>query len=304
MTTVRCNGIELAYERLGDPAAPAVLLIMGLGGQLVSWPDPLCQDLVDAGYQVVRFDNRDVGLSSKLDHHGTPNLHRMALAAALRRPLQAPYRLDDMAQDAVSLLDALDITDAHLVGASMGGMIAQILAAKHAHRTLSLASLMSTSGHPLLPGPSLKLRLRLARKRSADPETEVRESMHTLRLIGSPGYPQSDEELREKVVRQLNRSLCPDGTARQIAAILASGSRTSLLEKIRAPTLILHGADDPLVPVAAARDLARRIPHAIPDIIPGMGHDLPPSLLPRISASLLSHLERASSATAPLRATG
>ncbi len=285
---IRSNGIELVCERLGDPAAPAVLLIMGLGGQLVMWPDEFCQHLVAAGYQVIRFDNRDIGLSSKLDTHGVPNIPQLALRRTLGLPAPAPYKLDDMATDTLGLLDALKIATAHVVGVSMGGMIAQILAARQPQRVRSLAAIMTSSGHPLLPGPSLKLRLRLIRPRSADPEIALRDSIRTFQLIGSPAYPQSAEELRPKISRQMQRNVHPPGVARQLAAILASGSRTRLLKSVRAPTLILHGREDPLVPVAAAHDLARRIPHARCEIIDGMGHDLPPALLPRIGDALLS----------------
>ncbi len=285
---IRSNGLDIVCERLGDPAAPAVLLIMGLGGQLVMWPDELCQQLIGAGFQVIRFDNRDIGLSSKLDAHGVPNIPQLVLRRSLGLPARAPYRLDDMASDSLGLLDALGIASAHVVGVSMGGMIAQILAARQPERVLSLAAIMTSSGHPLLPGPSLKLRLRLIRPRSADPEIALQDSIRTFQLIGSPGYPQSAEELRPKLARQMQRNVHPPGVVRQLAAIIASGSRARLLQSVRAPTLILHGRDDPLVPVAAAHDLARRIPHARCEIIDGMGHDLPPALLPRIGDELLS----------------
>lgn len=287
--TVSANGISIAYERWGVPTDPAVLLVMGLGGQLVMWPDALCKQLVEAGFQVIRFDNRDVGLSSHFDHCGKPNIARIALAAGLGRRPNVPYKLNDMAQDSLGLLDALGIAKAHVVGVSMGGMIAQLLTTWYPERVSSLTAIMTSSGHPRLPGPSLKLRLRLLRKRASDTEQAIRDSMQTFRLIGSPGYPQDDEELRAKVARQIHRNMNPQGTVRQMAAILASGSRARLLQKIAAPTLILHGQDDPLIPVAAAHDLGQRIPHARSVIIDGWGHDLPNALMPRLGREMIHH---------------
>ncbi len=289
--TVDANGISIAYERWGDPADTAVLLIMGLGGQLVMWPDTLCTQLVDAGFQVVRFDNRDVGLSSHFDHHGKPNIAKLVLATSLGRRPDVPYKLNDMAQDSLGLLDALGIAKAHVVGVSMGGMIAQLLTTWYPERVSSLTAMMTSSGHPSLPGPSLKLRLRLMRKRASDIEQAIEDSMQTFRLIGSPGYPQDDEELRAKVARQIQRNMNPHGVVRQMAAILASGSRARLLQKVAVPTLILHGRDDPLIPVAAAYDLGQRITHARSVIIDGWGHDLPSPLMPRIGQEMIQHFQ-------------
>ncbi len=290
---LRVNGVEIVCQRLGQPDRPAVLLIMGLGGQLISWPEALCETLLGEGFQVIRFDNRDAGLSSKFDHHGRPRLLRIAAARHLGLTRRLPYQLQDMAEDALALLDALEIRQAHLVGISMGGMIAQIMAGMAPGCCLSLASLMSSSGCGQLPGPSLRLRLRMLRGRAADPEGALREAMRSIRIIGSPAYPRSEAELRQALEPQVRRSVCPDGVHRQLAAIVGSDCRLSLLARIRAPTLILHGAADPLIPVAAAHDLARRIPHAVKDIVPGLGHDLPAAALPRIGAALCGHLQRA-----------
>ncbi|MES0873840.1 alpha/beta fold hydrolase [Sinimarinibacterium thermocellulolyticum] len=291
MPRVQANGIEIEVESFGRAQDPAILLIMGLGGQMVLWPDDFCARLAAAGYRVVRFDNRDVGLSSKLDHLGKPPLLRNGIAHTLRLPVRAPYRLDDMALDAVGVLDALDIARAHVVGVSMGGMIAQILAARHAPRVASLTSIMSSSGHPWLPGPRLDLRLHLLKRPARlDREGLIAHGMKTWRLLGSPGYPEAEADLRDKVVRQIDRNVHPQGFVRQLSAIMASGSRASLLRQVRAPTLIIHGKDDPLVPVAAAHDLKKRLPHAQLEIIDGMGHDLPRALLPRIERLILDHL--------------
>jgi pimeloyl-ACP methyl ester carboxylesterase len=290
MAQARANGINLEYETFGDRGAPPMVLVMGLGGQLVLWPDEFCRALADAGHYVVRFDNRDVGLSSKIEHPVRPRLVRAALAAAVGLPLRAPYTLDDMAQDTVGLLDALELPRAHLVGVSMGGMIAQIVAARHAPRVSSLTLIMTTSGNPRLPGPRLDLRLRLLRPPAGfDRESLVRHSMQTWRLIGSPRFPLPEHELRAKVERSIDRSSYRHGLARQTLAIIASGSRVPLLRRIEAPTLVLHGADDPLVPVACAHDLADHIPGARLHVIPGMGHDLPPALLPRFTQLILGH---------------
>jgi pimeloyl-ACP methyl ester carboxylesterase len=300
MPQVRANGLHLEYESFGDPAHPPVLLIMGLGAQLLLWPEDFCRALADAGYRVIRFDNRDVGLSSKLEHAGRPRLMRAAIASTLRLPVRAPYTLDDMAHDTLGLMDGLGLARAHVVGCSMGGMIAQILAARHAERVGSLTLIMTSSGNPRLPGPSLKIRLRLVKRpQRLDRESLIRHSMETWRLIGSPQYPAEESALREKVERSFNRSLYPQGLARQTLAILASPSRVPLLRRIAAPTLILHGREDPLVPVAAAHDLAQHIRHARLEVTPGMGQDLPPPLLPRLARRILEHVAAADGVSAP-----
>jgi pimeloyl-ACP methyl ester carboxylesterase len=294
MPQLRANGINLEYETFGDRGAPPIVLIMGLGAQLVLWPDELCATLAAAGHYVVRFDNRDVGLSTKLEQPRRVRLFRAALAARIGLPVRAPYTLDDMARDTVGLLDALELPRAHVVGASMGGMIGQIVAAKHPQRVDSLTLIMSSSGNPRLPRASLDLQLRLLRRPLAgDRETLVRYSMDLWRAISSPEYPPAEDVLRAKVERSYDRSSYRHGLARQTLAIIASGSRVPLLRRIEAPTLVIHGADDPLVPVAAGHDLAQHIPGARLNIIPGMGHDLPAPLLPTFSQMILQHAREA-----------
>lgn len=294
MPSISANGLRIEYETFGDPASPALLLIMGLGGQLIQWPDEFCAALADAGHYVIRYDNRDVGLSTRLGHVGKPKLMRAGVLSTLRLPVRAPYKLDDMATDALGLLDALGIRRAHIVGISMGGMIAQILAARHAERVISLVSIMSSSGNPRLPGPSWRIKLRMVRRpERLDRESIIAHSMQTWRLIGSPAYPIDTAALRAKVERAYDRASYPQGLARQTLAILASGSRVPLLRHIVAPTLIIHGDRDPLVPVAAAADLVRHIPGARAEIIKGMGHDLPPVLLPRLQGLIVDHVAKA-----------
>lgn len=291
MAQLSANGLQLEVETLGDPAHPAILLIMGLGMQLLAWPDEFCLTLVDAGYYVIRFDNRDIGLSSKLDA-ARVNIPLSAMRYWLRLPLRAPYRIDDMAADAVGVLDALGIGKAHVVGASLGGMIAQNVAANWPDRCLSLTSIMSSSGDRRLPKASLKVtRLLLARPPGKAPlEKRVEHFVRLFRALGGPGFPAADEVLRERLTRSLQRSYYPPGTGRQLLAIVASGDRSPLLRKIARPTLVLHGDADPLLPVAHGVDCARKIPGATLQRIPGMGHDLPPGVLPILSAAILAHI--------------
>jgi pimeloyl-ACP methyl ester carboxylesterase len=298
MPQIDANGIKLEYEVSGEPSAPPVLLIMGLGAQLTRWPEPFHRALVDAGFRVIRYDNRDIGLSTRLDAAGPPRLASAAVRAALRLPVHAPYRLGDLAADAIGLLDGLGIRSAHVIGASMGGMIAQILAADHAARVRSLVSIMSSSGDPRLPQPDWRLRLALLRRPDprADRQAKIDAIVRLLERISSPGFPPDPALLREQVAHDLDRSYHPRGVGRQLLAILASGSRTPILGRIAAPTLIQHGAEDPLVPVAAAHDLHRRIPGSRLEVIAGMGHDLPRALIPAITAQIVDHLRRAGAA--------
>ena len=299
MPQAQANGIQIEYETFGKAGDPAILLIMGLGGQLLLWPEALCQALAQGGFYVIRYDNRDVGLSSKIDSAGKPDLTRASMRYLLHLPIQAGYGLEDMAADAIGLLDALNIRQAHVVGMSMGGMIAQILAAQHAQRLLSFTAIMTTSGNPRLPQPSLSLRLRLTqRPKRVDRESLIQHSMNTWRLIGSPGYPTDDATLRAMVERDHKRCLYPRGMARQTLAIMAAKSRLPLLKEIHLPTLVIHGEADPLVPVAAGRELAKQIAGARLEIIPGMGHDLPAPLLPRIGQLILQHVQAVQGAAA------
>lgn len=287
--------LELFYEDWGAQDAPPVLLIMGLGAQLVAWPDDFCRLLVEQGYRVIRYDNRDVGLSGKLEHeHRFQPIRTAYLRAKLGFKVQAPYTLSDMAADAVAMMDTLGLEAAHLVGASMGGMIAQLVAARYPERSRSLVSLMSSSGARWLPSGRLQLLLRMVtRPPSREQEVLLAHYMKTMRMMGSPGFPMSREEMRKRTLRWIERAYHPAGTARHMLAILGSGSRVRELRRIKAPTLVIHGRNDPLVPVAHGRHTARCIAGARLEIIDGMGHDLPPALLPRLAQLIAGHAQAA-----------
>ena len=287
---LKANGITLAYDEFGEPDRPVILLIMGLGTQMIAWPEEFCQGLAQRGFRVVRFDNRDIGLSQKMEGTRTPHIVKMATYSRLGLPFAVPYKLQDMAQDAIGLMDALDIGSAHIVGASMGGMIAQLIAGHFPFRVLSLTSIMSTSGRKSLPGAKRAVALHMLRRTaSSDPVALQDYWMRTWRLIGSPAYQPSDQELREKLSRSFQRSHHPAGHARHMAAIMASGDRTKILRKIVAPTLVIHGKADPLVPVAGGIDTARLVRGAKLELIDGMGHDLPRPLLSHIVDLITQH---------------
>jgi proline iminopeptidase len=292
--------LHIEYESLGDPSHPAIVLIMGLGMQLMAWPDVFCQALVARGYRVLRFDNRDCGLSGRAPGKKRANLLLAMAASALGLPVRTPYTLDDMAGDAIGLMDRLGIAQAHIVGASMGGMIAQVLAAKFPQRVLSLTSIMSSSGYRKVSKPTKPARKVLLSRPTdpKDPESVIEYMVEMFGVIGSPAYPSSKDELRSRIGRSVRRAYEPAGTARQLLAIIASGDRRKLLRTIAAPTLVIHGADDPLVPLAAGRDTAQNIPGAKLEVIEGMGHDFPEALMPRLAQAIADHCDRSGGAPA------
>ena len=294
MAQVAANGITIEYEESGPPSGPALLMINGLGVQLSHWPEPFVTALAEAGLRAIIFDNRDIGLSTKFEAAGVPSLKAMLMRTAMGLRPDAPYGLDDMAADAVGLLDALGIERAHVLGLSMGGMIAQIVAARWPARTRSLISIMSTSGRPDLPQARPEAREAL----TSQPASEAREDLiaHGVaiwRAIGSPGFPVDEAFLRDHVARNVDRSYYPDGFVRQFAAILASKGRVELLKTVAVPTLVIHGRDDPLIPVECGEDTAALVPGAELMVIDGMGHDLPPALWPRLVAAIAEHCRRA-----------
>jgi pimeloyl-ACP methyl ester carboxylesterase len=293
MPNVRANGIDIEYDEFGDRTARPVLLIMGLGAQMILWHEDFCTQLAARGHRVIRFDNRDVGKSSKLNHLGVPNVLLAMGAALARQPVSAPYRISDMAGDAVGLLGALDIDKAHIVGASMGGMIAQSLAIEHPTRVLSLTSIMSSTGNPDLPQARPEAISALLAPPPASRQASIERAVSVFRVIGSPGFPFDEAYVRERAALSYDRGFSPEGVVRQLVAIVASGSRTQALRSVTVPTLVIHGRDDPLVPLAAGQDTAAAVPGAELMVIDGMGHDLPRAVWPRIIDAISALTARA-----------
>ena len=290
------NGLSFEVEVTGDKQSPAVLLTMGLGMQLTAWPPALIQALVRAGYRVVCYDNRDIGLSSYFDHAGLPNMALQILKSKFGFALRPPYKLHDMAQDALGILDALDIEDAHIVGVSMGGMISQRIAIAAPKRVRSLTSVMSSSGAPKLPTARSEIvSAMLARPKSAAPEDVVNHTAKLFKLIGSPGYPQDETEVRARLLASVKRAYHPQGVSRQLLAIVADTKRYAELARIESPTLVIHGTQDPLVPIACGRDTANRIQGAQFVAIEGMGHDWPPAVTQQLCDHMIPHMQRADS---------
>lgn len=295
MAGVEANGLTLEVESLGDASRPALLLVMGLGANMRLWPDELCTALADAGFRVVRFDNRDCGRSTLLRHLGVPSFAVASLRYALHLPVRSPYSLDDMARDTLGVLDALGIDRAHLVGASMGGMIAQNLAASHPGRVASLTSIMSTTGRRGLPGPTPAARRAIMAPPAApgDFEGAVRRMVNVLREIGSRTYPADPAWLRDFCERHVRHGAYPDGAVRQLMAIVAAGDRTPIVRRIRVPALVIHGDEDPLLKLACGEATAQAIREGGGDvaleIVRGMGHDFPMPLLPSITGRIVEH---------------
>jgi pimeloyl-ACP methyl ester carboxylesterase len=273
--TATSNGIEIVYETIGDPSDPPLLLVMGLGMQLIHWDRNLCEQLAERGFHVIRFDNRDAGLSTKIDAP-VPDIRR----AMVGLHVDAPYLLDDMADDAFGLLDHLGIEAAHVVGVSMGGMIAQAMAIARPERVLSLTSIMSTTGERRVGRPKLRVWAVLLRQAPHDREGFIDHFVRVFKMIGSKRYPLDEPRVRELAAATYDRNHDRAGTARQLAAILASGDRTPRLRSLKLPTTVIHGRDDPLVPFRGGKATARAIPGARLIEIPGMGHDLPEQVWP------------------------
>ena len=282
MPQVRANRIDIEYESFGLERDPLVLLIAGFAAQLIFWPEALCQALAARGFRVVRFDNRDVGKSTHVAERATPDSRALlAEVMAGKRP-DVPYSLDDMADDTVGLMDALGTKRAHIVGASMGGMIAQLVAINHPDRTKSLVSIMSTTGRRDLPsGNRETLSVLFSPPKSSSRDDLIEASLLVQKALSSPGFPVSEVEMRAAAERRTDRApFDPAGLARQSAALIAAPPRNALLRELRCPTLVLHGGDDPLIPAAAAKDTAVSIPGAELIIVPGMGHDFATGLVP------------------------
>jgi len=291
----RVNGLQLSYEQAGPTNGEPLLLVMGLGGQLIHWPDALCADLVGRGFRVVRFDNRDAGLSDDADRGIAINVPRDWLRAKVGLPFDSNYSLHDMADDAVGLLDTLGIPQAHVVGVSMGGMISQILAARHHRRVRSLTSIMSSTNHPRLPASRLDVLWHMAgigpRPRTRD--DVIHASVKMLKRVGSPGFPTPIEFRRQLVGRAYDRAFRPRAHLRQTHAILRTGSFEDLLPEIRVPTQVVHGLSDPLLKPTHGQRSASLIRDARLELISGMGHDFALPLMPRWAELIHANAGRA-----------
>jgi pimeloyl-ACP methyl ester carboxylesterase len=287
----RVGKLDIAYQTLGDPSAPPLLLVMGLGMHLIHWDLDLCRQLAERGFHVIRYDNRDAGRSTKIDAP-VPNLMR-AMAGL---PIDAPYLLGDMADDAFGLLDHVGIEGAHVLGASMGGMIGQEMAIRRPARVLSLASLMSTTGERRHGRPKLRLWSLFLQRAPRRRDDYIEYFVRVFRMIGSPGFPVDEARLRELAAATYDRGHHPAGTGRQLAAIMASGDRTNQLRRLQVPTVVIHGTDDPLVPFRGGLATARAIPDAELVAIPGMGHDLPSEAWPKVIEAVVRNTARAAAA--------
>jgi len=294
------EGVELCYETFGDPADPAMLLIMGLGTQMVAWSDDFCEELVRRGYFVIRFDNRDVGRSTRFDHVPPPSRREILT----RRPKRLAYSLADMADDAAGLLDALGIEKAHVVGASMGGMVGQMLAARHPDRVLSFASIMSATGSRWSGQPGMRVMPMFMLAPPDSKEAYMDRIERLFAVVGSPGFETNTEELRELAAVSYDRGVSSEGLARQLGAILACGSRVKDLKRIKAPTVVIHGTKDRLVKPSGGKATARAIPGAKLVKIEGMGHDLPRGAWPQLLEAITQNAERGARATTPAAAAG
>jgi pimeloyl-ACP methyl ester carboxylesterase len=293
MATAHVNGIDLCYETSGDASGPPVLLIAGLDMQLIAWPEEYCERLGAAGHFVIRYDNRDIGLSTHLGEFGQPDLQGLLEG----RNSEMPYSLGDMADDAVGLLDHLGLEAAHVVGISMGGMIAQTVAINHPGRVLSLCSIMSNTGDHAVGQPTAEAVAALLQPPPKDRKEAIDFAIRIWQVIGSPAYPFDVELERQRVADAYDRSHDPEGVARQAAAILTAGDRTEALHAVRVPTLVIHGDSDTLVDVSGGEATARAIPGARLLILEGMGHDLPPELADRLLTAILEHVAVVEKAT-------
>lgn len=291
MPTVRANDIDIYYEESGPADGPVILLVMGLGTQMIAWPDELIEGLVARGFRVIHYDNRDVGLSQRMDGAPAANLVWTMVKARFGLPIRPAYSLSDMAQDGIALLDMLGIAKAHVVGASMGGMIVQLMAAQYPERVSTMMSIMSSSGRSGLPGPRADIRKRLMAPRPSNPTREeaVRLGAESIEAISYADMKRPHDAFVDMAARAFDRGYYPLGMKRQLLAIIADGSRVERLKTIKVPTLVVHGGADPLVPKEGSEDIARLVPGARLEIIEEMGHDLPPSQVERMVNLIAGH---------------
>jgi len=294
MPNVTANGIQIEYETFGDSSAPPLLLIIGFAGQLIYWDEQLCRKLAESGHYVIRFDNRDVGLSSKIEEAGVPDVMKAVEAMMQDQEINPPYTIEDMANDAVGLLDAIGIEKAHICGMSMGGMIAQSIAIRCPERVLSLISIYSTTSNPDLPQPKPEIMGLLLTPPPEEREPFIEHTVNVFRTIAGSGFPFDEEYHRKMLDQAYDRAFYPQGRSRQLVAIMAQSNRKSALASVSVPTLIIHGADDPLVPVQGGKDTAEAVPGAELIIIDGMGHDLPTGkgAWPQIIDAIIAHTSK------------
>lgn len=292
MPRVSTNGITVEYDSFGSRSDRPLLLVMGLGAQMIHWDDAFCEGLARSGHYVIRFDNRDAGLSTRFDAAPVPDMGALVTQLMTGQQPEVPYTLDDMAGDAFGLLDALDIERAHIAGASMGGMIVQAMALLRPERVRTLTSIMSSTGNPALPPASPEAMAALTSPVPADLEGYLARSVEVARIIGSPGFPFDEARIRERARLAHERGIYPQGTARQMAAIVAHGNRRPRLEQLALPALVIHGSADPLVPVHGGRDTLEALRGAAWLEIEGMGHDLPPGTWGPITEAISRLSER------------
>jgi pimeloyl-ACP methyl ester carboxylesterase len=294
----RANGIDICYEIFGEPTAEPMLLIMGLGAQMVLWDDDFCEQLASRGFRVIRFDNRDIGQSGKLSGGKRLTAFELLKLRLLKIPVVAPYKLYDMALDTISLMDVLGIKSAHLVGASMGGMIAQEIAVTFPERVRSLTSIMSTTGNPKVPPPTREAAAMLMAPPPATKEEYLERFAQTWKILRVGRFPEDEARDRSRAERCFSRGLNPAGVGRQLRAILASGNRKERLRNVKAPTLVIHGTVDPLVHPMGGKDTAASIPGANLLMIDGMGHAIPLPMWPQIIGAIVSHAKGAAAKAA------
>ncbi len=285
----RVGDVELCYETFGSSTDRPLLLVMGLGTQMIAWHEDFCAELAGRGFYVIRYDNRDVGRSTRFDHVRPPAVRELLT----RRPRKLAYTLADMAGDAAGLIEALGLESAHVVGASMGGMIAQVLTIERPERVRSLVSIMSTTGSRFVGQPAAAVYPFFVKPMPKSKEGFLERGLALWKVIGSPGFPRTDEEIRDLLERSYERGLSPTGTMRQLAAIVASGNRTKDLRRISVPTLVIHGTKDKMIRVSGGKATARAIPGARLELIEGMGHDMPREVWPRLIAGIEATVERA-----------
>jgi pimeloyl-ACP methyl ester carboxylesterase len=293
MAQVDSNGIQIEYETFGEPGSRPLLLIMGFAGQLIIWDEELCKQIAQRGYYVIRFDNRDVGLSTKIDDAGVPDIMKTIEALMKGEPVNPPYTIEDMADDAIGLLNALAIDKAHICGMSMGGLIAQTLAVNYPQRVLSLISIYSNMGDPEDPQPKPEAFEFLTTPFPEEREANIEHAMKLFHTITGPGFPFDEEWHRNIAAQAFDRAFYPQGPARHLVAILSQKNRRPALASVSVPTLVVHGTDDPMVPVECGKNTAAAIPGAELMIIDGMGHDIPHSgAWPQIVDAIVDHTHK------------